>query len=105
MNTFFNWSDEDFTYEWGGKPYTFKAGEVTEDMVKSVHGNLLLEAGIILHFAKHLADREMRKAGVAPGRLDIHEEYMVRATTLPEPEEKPKATKKTTKKVKKDEII
>jgi hypothetical protein len=117
MNTFFNWSDEDFTYSWGGKPYTFPAGSVTEDVAKSVHGNLLLEEGIARHFAKHLADRELQKAGINPGRLDIHEEYTIRAMSLPQPaaekekevkeEKKPakKAAKKTTKKVKKDEII
>lgn len=49
---FTNYTSEDFSWKWGGKTYTFKAG-------KSVY----LEDFKARHFAKHLVDRELHKAG------------------------------------------
>lgn len=81
---FFNWTDEDFTYSWAGINYTFRAGEVVEDVAHGAGGSrLLLEPGHINHFAKHLADREMNKQNINPGRLDVKEDFMRRAIDAP----------------------
>lgn len=45
-----NNTDEDFTHEWDGTPYTVKVGE-----------SVLLQDYIAIHLAKHLAMREMGK--------------------------------------------
>lgn len=47
---FTNWTNEDFYHAWDGTVYTFKAGESTH-----------LETSLALHFAKHLANREVVK--------------------------------------------
>jgi len=49
---FFNWTEEDFTYRWDSVEYTFESGQ-----------SMMLEEGIALHFAKHLANRELNKQG------------------------------------------
>jgi len=48
---FSNWSDEDFTGQWGGVPTLIKAGAVME-----------FPMYLAYHFAKHFVDREMYKA-------------------------------------------
>lgn len=42
---FYNWTDEEFTYPWGGEKYTFKPKE-----------RMRFPIGIAYHFAKHLAE-------------------------------------------------
>ena len=49
---FKNYTEEDFTWAWGGDEYTFKAGQVT-----------YLEDWKAKHFAKHLINRELHKMG------------------------------------------
>jgi hypothetical protein len=49
---FLNWTGEDFSHTWGGVEYTFKAGQT-----------MYLEEGLAVHFAKHLANREINKVG------------------------------------------
>jgi len=49
---FSNWTDEDFTGIWGGENTLIKQGETKE-----------FEMSLAYHFAKHLVDREMSKAG------------------------------------------
>ena len=51
---FNNYTDEDFTHNFDGSPWTFKAGEQTR-----------LQEGIAYIMAKHLVDREMMKDKVA----------------------------------------
>lgn len=52
-NAFFhNFTDEAFTGFWNGKPKTFKPGDRT-----------LMPAWLAEHFAKHLTNRELIKAG------------------------------------------
>lgn len=48
--SFYNWTDEDFTYTWDKVEYEFPAKT-----------SMYLEAGLAQHFAKHLTDREMLK--------------------------------------------
>lgn len=84
MTTFFNYSDENFTYPWNSKVYVFTAGEVYKDFLQSVDGTrIFLEDGITDHFARHLANREMEKAGNHPGRSDLFEEFRQRAKGTP----------------------
>lgn len=49
---FTNWSNEDFTYTYASEPYDFPVG-------KSVY----LPDYLALHFAKHLANRELQRIG------------------------------------------
>ena len=56
---FVNWTTEDFTHQWAGTEYTFKAGDKT-----------ILEESLAIHFAKHLADRELNKEGKDTGVYD-----------------------------------
>lgn len=56
---FINWTTEDFTHTWAGTEYTFKAGDKT-----------ILEEALAIHFAKHLADRELNNAGLSTGTYD-----------------------------------
>ena len=49
---FTNFTDEDFTWTWNKRPWTFKAGQF-----------MFLEQGIANHFAKHLVNRELIKEG------------------------------------------
>lgn len=52
-NAFFhNFTDETFTGFWNGKPKTFKPGD-----------RVLMPAWLAEHFAKHLTNRELIKAG------------------------------------------
>lgn len=98
---FHNWSDEDFVCGWNGAQFCFEASKVysQEDVLFSEDGQtrLLLEPGIVDVFARHLAIREMDKAGVNQQRLDVYEEFCARAKSLEEApeekEEKPKAKK------------
>lgn len=57
---FTNWTQEDFTYMWGGNPFTFKKRSSEWISVGTHEHNL----GIAKHFAKHLTDRELNKRGV-----------------------------------------
>lgn len=50
--TFHNFSNEPFTGYWDGKPKTFKAGD-----------RVYMPAWLAEHFAKHLANRELIRAG------------------------------------------
>ena len=47
LQVFINWTDEDFIWNWGGEPFTFKAKDKVE-----------IQSHLAKHFAKHLADRE-----------------------------------------------
>lgn len=49
---FLNWSNEEFVGMWDSIPYKIKAGQ-----------NVYLEDWKANHFAKHLTDRELNKAG------------------------------------------
>lgn len=62
---FYNWTIEDFEWKLDGRPYTFKAGSVTP-MTKSEFD----------HFAKHLTDRELCKAGLQTNNQLKREEYL-----------------------------
>lgn len=55
---FYNYSNVDFTYTWGGRPYTFKAGEVYYDTINTPDGQhpLVLNDVLSSFFAKHLAE-------------------------------------------------
>lgn len=48
---FKNWTTEDFTHSWGGQAMTFRAGQT-----------LMMDENIAIHFATHLADREINRA-------------------------------------------
>lgn len=48
---FHNFSNEDFTWKFDGIEYTFKAGQT-----------MFLEDFKVVHFTKHLVDREMNRA-------------------------------------------
>lgn len=50
--TFLNFTNEDFTWNWDNVPFTFKAGESKR-----------MESSQAKHFAKHLTNRELLKAG------------------------------------------
>lgn len=50
---FKNWSDEAFSWTWDKVPYHFKPGQ-----------EMYMQDYLAAHFAKHLADREMVKAGL-----------------------------------------
>ena len=54
--SFHNWSTSDFMCKWANQEYTFKAGKTY---------SVPSDAGV--HFAKHLAQLELNKAG-----RDIH---------------------------------
>jgi len=69
---FYNWSGEEFKSTWDSQPFSFQPGE-----------KMLLDEGIALTFAKHLADREMDKKGVSPLQKDVHKEYAERAVLEP----------------------
>lgn len=47
---FKNWTSQDFTAKWGGQPVFIRAGE-----------GLMMDEGIALTFAQHLADREINR--------------------------------------------
>lgn len=49
---FLNWSNEEFVGMWDSIPYKFKPGQ-----------SVYLEDWKAAHFAKHLTDRELQKAG------------------------------------------
>lgn len=80
-SVFHNWSDEEFKHSHNKKPFTFEAGKTYTGSIASGDGVTItiLEPGIVNMFAHHLANREMRKAKVAPGRKDVYEEYKSRA--------------------------
>lgn len=48
---FTNWTEEEFTWNWNGQPWTFKAGE-----------NKWMDSHLAKHFAKHLTNREIINA-------------------------------------------
>lgn len=45
---FINWSSTPFTWAWGGQAMTFQPGQ-----------SVMMEQGMAIHFATHLADREI----------------------------------------------
>jgi len=49
---FTNWTKEDFSWTWNSVPYTFRAGQ-----------SIYIEDYLANHFAKHLVDRELIRAG------------------------------------------
>lgn len=67
---FYNWSDESFSYPWASEPYTFEPGE-----------ERIMEAGVAEHFAKHLADRELRRQGYNPGEIHIRKRFVKKGLT------------------------
>lgn len=48
---FTNWTTKPFTWTWGKQPMTFQPGQST-----------MMDEALALHFAKHLADREINEA-------------------------------------------
>ena len=50
---FHNWTNEEFVWTWAGDEYVFPAGST-----------MYLQEYLAMHFAKHLATREMFKAGL-----------------------------------------
>lgn len=66
---FFNWSQENFAHPqlggndnhamWDGQPFAIKSGE-----------KIVLPEYLATHFAKHLADRELYKAGLSTASPD-----------------------------------
>ena len=86
MSIIYNWSDEDFVNKWAGETYKIKAGEVARDVLISVDGGskVLIEIGVALQFAKHLAHREMRKEKIQPGMVNVIEEYIGKALRVPD---------------------
>lgn len=98
---FYNWTDHDFTYNWGGKPYKFDAGKVYRELIYSTDGQtkIILEPAIARHFAKHLADDHFNRHGIGPDHrglakksdvfldpqnISLQEEFLMRGLTLPE---------------------
>ena len=83
--TFYNWSDSEFTHAWNSKDYTFAPGRVYSDFVASADGSskVILEPGIAAHFAKHLGVREATKKGIDLGLINVVEELIAKALTLP----------------------
>lgn len=55
---FYNYSNKDFTYTWGNKPFTFKSGEVYNGIIISDDGTTPLQLNEITSrfFSKHLAE-------------------------------------------------
>ena len=99
MTIFFNWTAEDFTHAWDGKPFTFTAGEIYRKVITDVNGDdMLLTPVIAEHFAKHLSDKAMITENIAPGRLDEKERFIAKALEAPEEVKvakvEPKATTK-----------
>jgi hypothetical protein len=66
---FTNWTKEDFTHSWGGRPFTFKARSSEWISVGDKEHN----EGLARHFAKHLTDRELNKRGVPTDHFTRHE--------------------------------
>jgi len=66
--TFTNYSSEDFTHTWDSVKYPFPAGKST-----------MLESGLALHFAKHLAVRELNKRKVESLGANVIEKEMKKA--------------------------
>lgn len=66
--TFTNYSSEDFTHTWDSVEYPFPAGK-----------SQMLESGLALHFAKHLAVRELNARGVENLGNDVVEKEMKKA--------------------------
>lgn len=58
---FCNWTDNDFTHNWGGQPFTFAAKSVTRI---TLGGSKEANMGLARHFTKHLVDREMNERGI-----------------------------------------
>lgn len=52
---FKNWTTKDFAHTWGGQEIKFPAG-----------GSLMMDENIAIHFATHLADREINDADAWP---------------------------------------
>jgi hypothetical protein len=81
---FYNYSDEPFTYTWGGKPYTFAAGKVYPDgIIISDDGTLSVPLNEVTSrfFSKHLAEHLMNSIGKndsATERLQNQEAYRMR---------------------------
>lgn len=81
---FYNYSDEAFTYTWGGKPFTFQAGKVYQDgIIISDDGSLSVPLNEVTSrfFSKHLAEHLMNNIGkgdTAVQRLENQEAYRMR---------------------------
>lgn len=71
---FCNYTNEDFTWKFDGIPYTFKAGTT-----------MFLEDFKAQHFAKHLIDRELNKAGIDTGLQFKREELIPKILVASEP--------------------
>lgn len=66
VRLFRNWSDEDFEWKWGGELYSFPAKSAKH-----------LPEFLANHFAKHLTDRELHKAG-QPTDMPIREVFLAK---------------------------
>lgn len=66
VRLFRNWTNEDFSWAWNGERYDFPA--------KSAR---YLPEYLADHFAKHLTDREMHKAG-QPTDMPIRAEFLAK---------------------------
>lgn len=80
--TITNYSDEDFTHKWDSVDYTFPAGKST-----------MMEASLALHFAKHLAVRELNKRNVPSLGRNVIGEEMKKAINAEESVEAEDTTK------------
>ncbi len=66
--TFYNWTDSDFTHTWNKEPYTIKKGMT-----------IILPTGIAETFAYHLAVQEMNNKNIEHGRWDIRDVWLKKA--------------------------
>ena len=98
---FKNWTTEEFTWKFGGVPMTFPAGM-----------EIYMESDKVAHFAKHLTDRELNKAGLptnSPRRREFEDkcfpsdEVISQEQALNIKEEAKVRAKKGKKTVKKEE--
>ena len=60
---FTNYSNEDFSHSWDSVKYDFPKGQ-----------QMMLEAGLAFHFAKHLAVRELNRINKNTNRLALEKE-------------------------------
>jgi hypothetical protein len=67
---FINWTSEDFTWKFNNEDYTFPAGE-----------SMLMEAEKAMHFAKHLAYRELNNANKRTNDPQLFPEYVKKCFT------------------------
>ena len=93
---FTNYSDEDFTHNWDSVAYEFKAGQ-----------QMMLEASLCKHFARHLAIRELNKANKLTSKGNINTEMAksISETNAIEAEDETKLKVKTDNVKVKKEVV